>query len=354
VSIEDFDYAEPVLGFRLWALGDDGGLSGVAHDALWERGENVAECRATPSHASVPHKNCRCGFNALHALPPQAWRYGPGYVAGAIAAWGDIEWHRTGFRAERACAIALCFDAGDRGATRSLVERAAARYGVAAVPRADLLEHASRFARSLAPARLPIVRPSAPTAAVQRDPRSVARTGARGYWVGRHVVVEHSRPELSVGVTPELSRLMTRDSRLIAVAEGTELSRGDAVAVIHTDRGSYSVVAPHSGRVIGLNAEVLTDPRLAAADLSEGGWIARLGSRDLRGEDSPLIWGRRGREAHESFVARVGTAAAFDEIRLERHIACSRASCAEDALSLMRERLRRQAESAKARLEAAA
>lgn len=350
----DFDFAEPVLGFRIWALGDDGKLRGAAHDQLWVPGENVAVCRARSPHPTAPVAGCRCGFNALHAHAPVASHYGPGYVAGAVAAWGDIEWHRTGFRAERACVLALCDDDHESAQVRATIARAALRYGVEVVPRNRLIEHASQFARSLAPAVPQLSRRLMPPAAVP-DPRSTGRAGSRGYWIGHHVVAEFEDRDLAIGLGSALARRIGSRSRLVSVVPGSAVAAGEAVAVLHTGSGSYSLDAPHAGTVLAVNEEVLAEPSLAAADMSEGGWVVKLrGSEKVRSEDSPLIWGRRGREGYERFVVRVGPERMLDEIALSRHIACVRVACAGDAVALMRERLNREAARAKSRYQAAA
>lgn len=351
----DFDFAEPVLGFRIWALDDDGHLRGAAFDQLWTPGENVAVCRAGKPHPTAPVAGCRCGFNALHARPPKAYQYGPGYVAGAIAAWGEIEWHRTGFRAERACVLGLCWDDFTSEARKRTIERAAKRYGVEVVPQERIVSHAGQFAHSLAPATPPppkLPRQDAPVA--EADPLSTGRPGARGYWIGRHVLVERRSRELSIGLAPALAHRIRRDARIVSVAAGERVAEGDAVAVLYTPSGSFSIDAPHAGTVLVANSDVLRDPLLAAADLSEGGWVVTLRMRSHAvPEASPLIWGRRGREGYERFVARVGPDRMLDEVRLSRHLACKRVTCAEDAVSLMRERLRREAARANARLVAA-
>lgn len=346
-------YAEPVLGFRIWALRDDK-LHGAAYDQLWTRGENVAVCRRDSApHETAPATGCRCGFNALHELPAPAWSSVGIYVMGAIAAWGEIEWHRTGFRAERACPIALCFDPANGAGRRAEVDAVAARYGIEAVPRAQLIEHASRFARSLAPPAPPPPAPVQPKPAPAGKRKLWEVAGGRGHWIARHVVADWWGGHVSVGVASGLAQRLDADARLLTLAPGSTVAEGDALAVLHTRSGSYAVASPVAGRVSGANGEVLDDPRLAAVEPSEGGWIVRLAPAGTLLDDCPLVWGRRGREQYDAFLARIGDERILDDVRLSHHLAGSRLRCAEEAVSLMRERLRHQATRHARRLQAA-
>ena len=349
-------YGEPVLGFRIWAARADA-LLGVAYEQLWKPGENVARCGQRPVRHEAPAQRCRCGFNALHGLAPAASAYGSLYVAGAIAAWGEIEWHRTGFRAERACVIALCVENGDDANRRRMIERIARAYGVEAVPRIRLAEHASRFARPLAPApsqpppRAPV--PVKPKLAPAGKRKLWEVAGGRGHWIARHVLVDWWGGHVSVGVASGLAQRLDADARLVTLAPGSAVAEGDALAVLHTRSGSYAVASPVAGRVGDANREVIEDPRVAAVEPSEGGWIVRVDPAGTLLDDCPLVWGRRGREQYDSFLARIGTERMLDDVRLSHHLAGTRLSCAEDAVSLMRERLRRQAARRARRLQAA-
>jgi len=341
------DYVEPALGFRIWSLRGDA-LHGAAYPQLWKPGENAATC-GEHSHPA-PAQRCRCGFNALHDLAPAASSYGGGYVAGAIAAWGEIELHRTGLRAEHACVLALCFEAGDSAERRGTIERVARAYGVEAVPRIRLREHASQFASSLDPRKQKPRHTSAPT--IHPDKlRTVG--GGRGHWVGRHVLVDWWGGNVSTGAASALAGRVGADARLLTVAPGAEVAEGDAVAVLHTGSGSFTVASPAAGRITAVNEEVLRDPGLAAVEPSEGGWLVQLRPAAALLDECPLVWGRRGREQYDAFIARVGRERALDDISLSQHLAGERIACAEDAVSLIRRRLRGQAARHARRLQAA-
>jgi len=100
---------EPVLGWRLWSLCEDG-LESWAVDYRWRPGENVATCLDAGRRrcATAPGPGCLCGFWGLWrpslcvvracVAPEPPW-----HVLGLIAGWGSVALHgREGFRAERA------------------------------------------------------------------------------------------------------------------------------------------------------------------------------------------------------------------------------------------------------------
>jgi len=122
---------EPVLGWRLWSLCEDG-LESWAVDYRWRPGENVATCLDAGRRrcATAPGPGCLCGFWGLWrpslcvvracVAPEPPW-----HVLGLIAGWGSVALHgREGFRAERAGLRCLFTD-------RMWAARAAAaQYGV--------------------------------------------------------------------------------------------------------------------------------------------------------------------------------------------------------------------------------
>src|SRR5688572_6682963 len=96
----------------------------------WSTGVNTARCARGAGH-TAPDTDCSCGIYAFHAMHNQL-RHEP--VVGAIAAWGDMEVHRDGFRAERAAVLALSGTGLGRSGDAAL-RRAAERYGVPIVAR---------------------------------------------------------------------------------------------------------------------------------------------------------------------------------------------------------------------------
>jgi hypothetical protein len=110
---------EKVLGFRRWRL--DGYRLGpvVSHlPAHWNLGPNTATClrayfdpsRGANHEHRAPEDDCGCGLYAMHE--PAFEPFGDDTVSGAVLAWGRIEVHLSGFRAEFAEPVALAYHSG--------------------------------------------------------------------------------------------------------------------------------------------------------------------------------------------------------------------------------------------------
>jgi hypothetical protein len=143
------DLVEPVVGFRAWRVIGDRLLSPYI-PCRWEGRVLHAECfdanrrlqggrgwLAEP-HVS-PHPDCQCGIYAYHQPGQQAYYGEWEVVEGLVTAWGRLEVHRDGLRAEHAQVEALL--------GRPDI---AARLGCEAVgSRDELREAAPRFGRPL-------------------------------------------------------------------------------------------------------------------------------------------------------------------------------------------------------------
>ena len=158
-----------VIGFRQWTVTDSlrlGSASSVFGE--WAPGENVARCHpidGTRGCRKVPSRKHECGLYALHA--PTFWygadrnRHGfggfafsfgppPAYVAGLVSAWGRVEVHHAGFRAERARVAAIAIPVGDGRKRDAVLARAvAAEYGVPCVPQDELERVAAEFGSTI-------------------------------------------------------------------------------------------------------------------------------------------------------------------------------------------------------------
>jgi hypothetical protein len=103
------DLVRPVIGYRLWRLGEDALWSPYVEER-WGRGVHTAVCRAERgAHAEpAPAHDCSCGIHAWYEpCPTLSWAATRHLVAGAVALWGALELHPFGMRAERGMIVAL-------------------------------------------------------------------------------------------------------------------------------------------------------------------------------------------------------------------------------------------------------
>lgn len=145
------DLSRKVLGYRQFTLDEDGQLGSVATRNWWMPGPNRARCdqaelggmgfspfapryEPAPDH-DAPNDDCVCGLYAWHALPA-SWLNGTlkesagSAIAAVVTAWGRLEVHRDGFRAEWAEIVALIHDPYDGPVHRARAQKAADLYGV--------------------------------------------------------------------------------------------------------------------------------------------------------------------------------------------------------------------------------
>ncbi len=79
--------------------------------------------------------------------------------------------------------------------------------------------------------------------------------------------------------------------RVVAREPGTELLRGEPLAVLHRNGRTITLPSPVDGTVLAVNPAAGTDPGQVAADPFGQGWLARLAPKNL------------GTAAHDMFVA---------------------------------------------------
>lgn len=164
-------YSECVIGYRSWRL-NDWVLTPLSVGGPWRPGINHACCHGpfaammggfwdahveqdgNAQRHKAPHANCVCGLYAYHEPPRN-----PGPIIGAIAAWGDLQVHPDGFRAEYAQIVALAEPANLHGSARDGFDLAVATYRVPVVPRelleVEALQHGSPLPRSARPTKPP-------------------------------------------------------------------------------------------------------------------------------------------------------------------------------------------------------
>jgi hypothetical protein len=220
------DLTQKVLGFRSWRLGDSGKLGALAFGSFtWAPGVNHAVCRkretATASLTSkywastygpawaeaktdeheAPAHGCDCGFYAYHDLP-KAWLAAAdddaegshsGFVYGAVAAWGRMEVHYDGFRAERVQPVVLAYS--DNMTLRQVkrIKDYARKHGLRAVPVETLAEHAEDYGAAIPQSLRPTEqeRDNAYRASLARLVHEQHRSlyGFSHYWVGTNTAI---------------------------------------------------------------------------------------------------------------------------------------------------------------------
>lgn len=184
VATEPWDvptFSECVIGYRSW-IADARDQLWPLHTARrpWLPGINIARCDSqirvagvligpAPGHVA-PDAACHCGLYSWRR-PQGAWHNEPLWVAtrrvfGAVASWGHIQVHATGFRAEYACIVVLGYHPRTPPDAVVTLERIAARYRVELVPLEYLVQAASRHGAPLPETLRPV---SPPTNADEPD-----------------------------------------------------------------------------------------------------------------------------------------------------------------------------------------
>lgn len=157
-------FSECLIGYRVWRIDAFGRLRPQSVDQRpWQPGENEAACDAEhqrkasslyygidpyerpkgPAHRA-PGVRCACGLYArfdVKDVPEFGYdidKLATPLVVGAVAAWGDVRIHHDGFRAQKACVVALARTPNMPAMVRELVEWVAEPYRVAVVDLADL------------------------------------------------------------------------------------------------------------------------------------------------------------------------------------------------------------------------
>lgn len=145
------DLVGPVVAFRAWRV-VDGVLLSPYIPCRWDGPVMRAQCY--PANRTLefgrgwlsaphdaPHADCRCGIYGYHRPGVQAYYGEWEWVDGIVIAWGRIEAHRDGLRAEHARVCAL--------ARRPGAAPVAAQLGVDLVEPAELGEAAASYGSPL-------------------------------------------------------------------------------------------------------------------------------------------------------------------------------------------------------------
>lgn len=148
-------FAGRVRGVRRWNVipgpGGELRLAGL-NGELWERGgPTKAHCTARRQPHHAPEPMCSCGLYAHHPWATDdlgPLRLGPFSIHGLVQAWGCVQLHQTGFRAQWAQPTCL-FLIGHEPDTEigELMTRLASAHDVEVRCFADLAEARSKTAR---------------------------------------------------------------------------------------------------------------------------------------------------------------------------------------------------------------
>jgi glycine cleavage system H lipoate-binding protein len=277
------DLFEPILGFRAWHVVADGRLvpwsAGTA--GTWQPGDNRAICLAARGgRHQAPGHRCTCGLYALTDVSDPRLR--PGVEAvGAVVAWGDVEAHRTGFRAQFARVVALAEPPLCPPEHTRLLELAAERYGVPLVAFGQLeatgREHGRPLEFDLLPHR--------PQGRGVAEVPGLDETGERAICVDEHLRVEIATRVLRVRLTDQLAARLQAGVQIDVAPPGCDLRMGDPLVRI-TGEHTYVLGAPVSGRVVASAA--------AVCELAPSRWAEEAGS---------LSWGVGGERTYRATLA---------------------------------------------------
>ena len=119
--------------------------------------------------------------------------------------------------------------------------------------------------------------------------------------------------ELRVGADRLPATLLGGVERVEALPAGSEVGRGDPVAVLHHGGRSLPVRSPVDGRVAAVNAPLEAEPGRLAADPYGQGWLCTIAPRGLGGALRRLLvaeeaqaWMRRELASLRDFLVGMG------------------------------------------------
>ena len=130
-----------IHGVRAWTFEGER-IFGWMQGPPWEPGGEGTRARCLSGGRHVPPgADCGCGLHGFHPWSPLAQRAlgaaeerdGLQHVAGIIEAWGNLEIHADGFRAEQARPVAFFLPAGAGPVDRARVYSLAGAYGARVV-----------------------------------------------------------------------------------------------------------------------------------------------------------------------------------------------------------------------------
>ena len=321
------DFFEPLIGYRAWHLNKLGELVpwSLSGAGAWLPGVNTAVCHAAKSH-HPPAADCMCGLYALASARDRRLHGCDDQIVGAVAAWGDIELHRTGFRAEHAAVVALA-EPVDCDYERAL--RAAARYEVPLVPRNELEFTARAFGQPVDPGILD----------ESPKPQPGLHIGDTGIALVEHMWCKPEAMTLTLGITRAFAGLLGDSVQVTLPPPGTRVAARDPLATLHTPFGNLIAWACASGDLYECNERVLRDPAVLRDDPEAGGWLARVVPRDWPAEARNFSWGAAGRAWYDAELGRAARGEdIYADLRAERIFAGPRTDGMVDIVAELRRR----------------
>jgi glycine cleavage system H lipoate-binding protein len=291
-----------------------------------------------------------CGLYALTDPGDRRLDFRADQAVGAIAAWGELEVHRTGFRAQHACVTALALPDRAGYEQREALARAAERYGVPLVAADRLSDEALRHGAPLpddlwtpGPTWPASRRQAAAGAGLPRAARipavdpSAFGAAARGIALDAHLWVETALGAVVVGLTRALAADLGAEPQVTLPVPGASLEAGDLVATVRAPAGTVGIWAPVGGAVLTVNPKLAEDPSLLARDPEGAGWLLRLAPRDWEREAGAVTWGPAADTHYASVLQRdAARGDAFADVRLERVHALPPVRNAADVLAHLR------------------
>jgi small neutral amino acid transporter SnatA (MarC family) len=148
------DFIEAAIGYREWVVEGQRLRSSAAVGVEWTPGTNTARCYGYGACEPAPGQHCDCGLYAVYE-PPQPGDIDPCLfdqavlVIGAVAAWGDIQGHRDGFRAQHARIVALAYPPQAGPQTIARLVPVARRFEVELVALGELAAAAAQHGKPL-------------------------------------------------------------------------------------------------------------------------------------------------------------------------------------------------------------
>jgi glycine cleavage system H lipoate-binding protein len=273
------DFIQAAVGYRSWHLSARGELSSLTAAGAWQPGVNRAACHRGLEH-QAPAAGCECGLYALHRHRDRQWMpSGVNAIHGAVAAWGDLEVHDTGFRAEFARVVALALPERAKSELRRRAALAAALHEVPVVTPAKLretsVEHGLELPATVVPAQAP------------RSKEPLFVHPAHHVWAR---VEKDGR--VRVGVTSVMAEVLTSSPELSWMAPvALHLEQGGELAVASGRIGDVVVRSPVAGVVSELNGVHMYAPHTLRRSPYRTGWVALIEPDDLTRDAPQLISG---------------------------------------------------------------